>query len=136
MISRLRQRERMRAMPFEGVSTEDSRELLTTKPTPCTRCSTGAFPCQKKVQSSSFRVPFEGSLVSCSAAMSMLSLLSSRLMTAVFLALSICCRSSERRGHNVMVLTFQVASLSAGGFAFFLLLLPVRDLQSALRCCS
>ena len=84
------QRERMRAVPFEGDSTEDSREFLTAKPILCTRCSFGAFPCQKKVKSSSFRLPFDGSLVSCTATMSMLSLLSSRLMTAVFLASSIC----------------------------------------------
>ena len=39
-------------------------------------------------------------------------------MTAVFLESSTCCRSSVRPGH--MVLTFQVASLSAGGFVFLL----------------
>ena len=42
-------------------------------------------------------------------------------MNAVFLASSICGRSLERPGH--MVLTFQVASLRAGDFTLFLLLL-------------
>ena len=45
----VRRRERMRAVPSEGGSTEGSREFLTAKPTPCTRCSSGDFPCQKKV---------------------------------------------------------------------------------------
>ena len=44
-------------------------------------------------------LPFDGSLVSCNAAMSMLSLLSSWLMMAVFLASSTWDRSDERPGH-------------------------------------
>ena len=40
----VKRRERMRAVPSEGGSTEDSREFLTAKPTPCTRCSSGIFP--------------------------------------------------------------------------------------------
>ena len=50
--------------------------------------------------------------------MSMLSLLSSRFMIAVFLASSICCGSSDRRGHNV--LTFQLASHKIFSFIFLL----------------
>ena len=50
--------------------------------------------------------------------MSMLSLLSSRFMIAVFLASSICCGSSERPGHNV--LTFQLASHKIFSFLFLL----------------
>ena len=98
----------MRAVPSEGGSMKDSREFLTANPTPCTRCSSGAFPYYKGVYSFSFRLPLNECLVSCSAAMSISSLLSSRLMTAVFLELSTCCRSSVRPGY--MVLTFQVAS--------------------------
>ena len=79
-----RWRERMWAVPLYGGSTADSREFVTAKPTPCSLGSSGSFPYQRNVNSCSLRLPFEGSLVSCSATMLMLSLLSLWLIMAVF----------------------------------------------------
>ena len=58
-----------------------------------------------------------GNLVSCRAAVSMLSLLRSRLMMAVFRLSSTLSRSSEKPG--LMVPTFQLAERKTGSCYFF-----------------
>ena len=66
------------------------------------------IPAKRTYSLVSLRLLFEESLVTCSASMSMLGLLSLGLVMAVFLKSSTCCRLSERPGH--IVLTFQLAS--------------------------
>ena len=80
--------------------------LATKFPYTCRRW----IPAAKKGEISSPDRPESGSLVSWRATMSICSLVSSISMTAVLMgASSISCRSSEKRGVNV--LTFRVPSL-------------------------
>ena len=67
-----------------GGFVRDSREFLTANPTPSNLGSSGSFPCYKKVWSCSPRLPSDGSLVSCSAAMSILNLLRSKVFPLSF----------------------------------------------------
>ena len=94
-----RQRERMWAVPLDGGSTADSTEFLTAKPMPCSLGSSGSFPCQKNMYSCSLRLLFEGSSVSCSAAISMLSLLSLWLMMAFSEVINLLQIIREARKH-------------------------------------
>ena len=79
--------------------------LATKFPCICRRW----IPAAKKVKFLSLTDPESGSLVSWRATMSICSLVSSISMIAVLRASSISCRSSEKRGVNV--LTFWVPSL-------------------------
>ena len=90
-----RQRDRIRAVTFDGSSTDVNREFL--------HGSSCTFPCQKLSEG----LPFDGSLDSCNAVLSLLSLSSSWLMVSFFQESLTCCRSSERPGH--IVLTSQLA---------------------------
>ncbi|GFO17159.1 hypothetical protein PoB_004366400 [Plakobranchus ocellatus] len=50
----VRRRERMRAVATEDDSIEDIGKFFTLKPTPCTLCFSGPFPCQKRASASDF----------------------------------------------------------------------------------
>ena len=116
-----RRRELRRDVPLDVGSIEDSREFLSVTPTPCMPFSSGSLPCQYNVYSCSPMPPFDGGLLSSTAAMSVLSFLGSWLMTAICLASSTWARSCERPGH--IVLTFQLANRRVVYFLVFLLLL-------------
>ena len=96
------------------------RVFLTANPIPCSLVSSGGFPCQKKEKCLSLTDPESARLVSWRAMMSICSLLSSMLMTAVLRASLICLRLSEKPG--VTVLMFHVPIFRAGVFFLFLML--------------
>lgn len=108
----------MGSFPSVDVLMDPRGVVLTAKPTPWSLVSDGGLPCQKKGKCRS-RIE-SASLVSWRATMSICSLLSSMLMTAVLRASLICLRSSEKPG--VIVLTFHVPSFRAGVFFLFLML--------------
>ena len=87
-----------------------------------------AFPCQKKVKSCSQREPVSARWVSCSAAITTSSLSSSLLITAIFRASLMSCRSIDRP--VVIVLAFQHPTFSAGLFLVSLFLSGAWVLQS------
>ena len=90
--------DRIRAGHFNDGSTDDSREFLTANPAPCI-CVVRLAPFPvRRVYSDTLGCHLIDNLVSCKAAMSMLSLCSSQLMMAVFLESFTRCRLSERTG--------------------------------------
>ena len=70
--------------PLLGGVMEPSSAFLMANPTPCSLFSMGLLPYQKNVYLSSLIYPEDRSLVSCKATISILSLSSSFLITAVF----------------------------------------------------
>ena len=108
-----RRMARMRSEPPVGGSIDSSKEGVSQ----CKAHSVLLFPSQRHVYSCSLRDPLEASNISCRAAMSMVSRLSSRSMMAVFLESLICWISFDKP--RQLVLIFQFDSRRADIFILF-----------------
>ena len=113
-VLELRWNVRRCSEPPQPCSTIPSKLFLTANPTPCSLGSSEPSPCQNYVYSFSFRVPESAGCVSWRVAMSTFSLLSSLVMTAVFLESLMSCRFAQRP--VIIVRTFQHPSFKAGFF--------------------